>query len=705
MLIELGLILDAGHDPSGRHLLGRLGETEAGHARLHAAEREFVVFDVLGRAIDHPERAVVAGVQQVGFAHHAGDRLRRLRLAVEDERAAPGHADGGGMHRVAGQSRDAGCGLDQQPDAAGRVAGQVDHLDPVGQFVAVRYFLHRMRLDRRASPLRRGPIVHVRLRCVLPLPRVDRHRHAGEGVEILHVIPMRVGHQDHVDVGRGEAALGERFLQRDAAADMRGIDEDAAALRLDEDHGAEGGRAAVGAERVAGQEYIYGCHPRLLAVFRCRCRGLCAGGRAGGDAGLRRLVVADADRRLRIERAVEAELRADLADGGHHLGAEQLDAALGVLVADAAVVAPEREDAGPRFLEDHAQLGDAFVGRAGDDLHVLDLVLERDGARRRAPPVHHLDQRLAVARRGVAGRVAPDGVREAGELALHPHELGCVFERLLGRVGAVDAQQVAAVFGAGVVADFVRRIVVGLPDALGRLDRGVERDVGVAVLGRPDDGLAAEHAGDPDARVRLLHRQRPRVDHAVLVVLALPAEGAGPGPGLDDEVVRLFEALAVVGGVDAGGELLGAAAAHEAGDEPALRDHVDHGQLFGQPDRILGQRQRVAQQHDLDPLGRAGEDGGPDVALGLHAEGRVVVLVEHDPVDADLLRQLVLGQPLAVELGARLRVEVGVGEEQRGDPLLRRGLVVGRHRLLREVHQMHGVPPLPPQASAARAAR
>ena len=190
--------------------------------------------------------------------------------------------------------------------------------------------------------------------------------------------------------------------------------------------------------------------------------------------------------------------------------------------------------------------------------------------------------------------------------------------------------------------------------------------------------------------MRLLHRQRPRVDDSVLVVAALPAEGSGTGPGRDDQVVGLFKALAVVGRVDAGGELLGAAAADEAGDEAAAGDHVDHGQLFGQADRVVGQRQRVAEQDDLDPLGRASEDRSPDVALGLHAEGRVVVLVEHDPVDADFFGQLVLGQPVVVELRTGDWVEVGVGEQQSCDALLGGVLVIGRHRLFGEVHQVHG---------------
>jgi len=148
--------------------------------------------------------------------------------------------------------------------------------------------------------------------------------------------------------------------------------------------------------------------------------------------------------------------------------------------------------------------------------------------------------------------------------------------------------------------------------------------------------------------------------------------------------VRLLEALAVEGRVDAGGELFLAAAAHEARHQPALGDHVDHRELFGQPDRILRQRQRIAQHDDLGLLGHAGQDRSEDVGLGLHAERRVVMLVQHDAVDADLLGQHVLLDVVVVEPRARDRVEVLVGKHQcRGAEVAAGLLGVGRHGLAR----------------------
>jgi hypothetical protein len=167
--------------------------------------------------------------------------------------------------------------------------------------------------------------------------------------------------------------------------------------------------------------------------------------------------------------------------------------------------------------------------------------------------------------------------------------------------------------------------------------------------------------------------------------------------------VGFFEALAVEGGVHPGGELLLAPSAHEAGHEPTARDHVDHGQLLGQPHRVVGERQRVAEQHDLHALGHRGQDRGEDIALGLHAERRVVMLVQHDAVEAHFLREPVVLEVLVVEAAARHRIEVAVGEHQRGGATLApfvRG--VRRHWLFREVHEVHGGPPIRPGRRTAR---
>src|SRR5689334_6900548 len=68
-----------------------------------------------------------------------------------------------------------------------------------------------------------------------------------------------------------------------------------------------------------------------------------------------------------------------------------------------------------------------------------------------------------------------------------------------------------------------------------------------------------------------------------------------------------------------------------------------------------------------------------------------MMLIEHDAVETDLLDELVIDNAFFIQARAFCRIEVLVWEEQGGiakfTPLFLR---IGRHRLLSEVHQMHG---------------
>src|SRR5271166_2788255 len=135
---------------------------------------------------------------------------------------------------------------------------------------------------------------------------------------------------------------------------------------------------------------------------------------------------------------------------------------------------------------------------------------------------------------------------EAGELTLHPQELAGVLLCLFFAVGDVHLLQIAAVLRPRLIADLTRDLIVELPDVLGRFNRGVERDIGIALLGRPNDRLLAQHARNPHPRIGLLQWHRPWIDDAMLVMRALPAEWSLPGPRGDNQIVRLLEALTVV---------------------------------------------------------------------------------------------------------------------------------------------------------------
>ena len=70
-------------------------------------------------------------------------------------------------------------------------------------------------------------------------------------------------------------------------------------------------------------------------------------------------------------------------------------------------------------------------------------------------------------------------------------------------------------------------------------------------------------------------------------MLAREAERSGLGPGAHDEVMRLVEAVLRFRRVDAHRVIFGADAAHEAGDEAAARQIVEHRVFLGDDQRIV----------------------------------------------------------------------------------------------------------------------
>ena len=86
----------------------------------------------------------------------------------------------------------------------------------------------------------------------------------------------------------------------------------------------------------------------------------------------------------------------------------------------------------------------------------------------------------------------------------------------------------------------LRLLAIHVEEFLDRRDRAVGLQVGVLALGGrgPHDRLAAALRRNPDRRVRLLVRARPRVHVRKVVVLAAPVKRTGLGPRAHDEVVR-----------------------------------------------------------------------------------------------------------------------------------------------------------------------
>ena len=120
-------------------------------------------------------------------------------------------------------------------------------------------------------------------------------------------------------------------------------------------------------------------------------------------------------------------------------------------------------------------------------------------------------------------------------------------------------------------------------------------------------------------------------------MLAVPLERAGLRPGLDDQVVRLVEAVARLRRVEREGVVLRADAAHEAGDDPPAGDDVEHRDLLRHAQRMVAERDRVAEDRDLAVSLRGTSSAAITFGDGMLPVGGLVVLVDADAVEADAL--------------------------------------------------------------------
>src|SRR5205814_9336219 len=138
--------------------------------------------------------------------------------------------------------------------------------------------------------------------------------------------------------------------------------------------------------------------------------------------------------------------------------------------------------------------------------------------------------------------------------------------------GAEDPQYVPSMLWTMFVSRLTGDTVVEIPRLQRLLDRCVRHDVRVTVPGREVQAVPAEVAGENDARVWFLQRERPRIDRSELAVLAEPGERAGLRPDLQEEVVRFIEAISAVRRIAVGCEVLLPRSAYESCDQAALRD-------------------------------------------------------------------------------------------------------------------------------------
>ena len=154
------------------------------------------------------------------------------------------------------------------------------------------------------------------------------------------------------------------------------------------------------------------------------------------------------------------------------------------------------------------------------------------------------------------------------------------------------------------------------------------RDADVVLRGELDRFLAADDR-HPDFRMRALHRARPERDVAIRPEFALVGEDV-LGPGAGDDLVGFLEAGARLRQCDVVHLVFARNAAGKAGDQPPVGQAVEHREFFGQAQRFV-QRQQVAVDQQLEPLGALRGGGRHQVGRVHQAVGRAVVLVEAEP--------------------------------------------------------------------------
>src|SRR5262245_50762219 len=109
-------------------------------------------------------------------------------------------------------------------------------------------------------------------------------------------------------------------------------------------------------------------------------------------------------------------------------------------------------------------------------------------------------------------------------------------------------------------------------------------------LHAPFNGLGAP-CRDPDRWMRLLQRARP--DRAVFEMEELPLMTPDRlGPGGHDEVIGFFETPAGFLRIDSVPYVLWWNATDEAGDEPSVREAIDHGVFFGDAHGMIRSEER-----------------------------------------------------------------------------------------------------------------
>ena len=98
--------------------------------------------------------------------------------------------------------------------------------------------------------------------------------------------------------------------------------------------------------------------------------------------------------------------------------------------------------------------------------------------------------------------------------------------------------------------------------------------------------------------------------------------------------MRLVHTFATDGGIDVIAKVLHAGAAYKTRDNATSADNVEHGNLFGDTQRVIVQRQSIAHYADFRTLHALGEYGGHEIRRRHGTIGILMMLVDNDTVPA-----------------------------------------------------------------------
>ena len=98
---------------------------------------------------------------------------------------------------------------DRHSNRPRRVTRNFDHVDISGQFVTLGDTLHVVLVQERLRPGRHRIVLAVGVGDVVELSRVGHDDRPVEVLQALHMVPVRVGQQQHIDVGGAEPAISQ----------------------------------------------------------------------------------------------------------------------------------------------------------------------------------------------------------------------------------------------------------------------------------------------------------------------------------------------------------------------------------------------------------------------------------------------------------------------------------------------------------------